>query len=224
MLARSPFKDRVEAGRMLAQKLLDYRGSDAFVLSIPRGGVVVGFEVARELEAKLDVVMPRKIGAPGNPELAVGAVAEDGTVTLNSRLISDLNIPEEYLQDEVKRQVEEIRRRVKMYRSGSPPPRVGGKNVILVDDGLATGYTMKVAATYVRKQSPSSIVIAVPVAPADTVEKLGKDVEKLVCLYTPEPFYAISQFYLNFEQVSDEEVIKLLNQAKSWIKSKAFSS
>ncbi|MFH0897671.1 MAG: phosphoribosyltransferase [Candidatus Bathyarchaeota archaeon] len=208
------FKNREEAAKNLAKELSEYRGKNIVVLAIPRGGVVLGYEVAKELDASLDVIVPRKIGAPGNPELAIGAVTEDGTTILNQPLVSQLGIPKEYIEMEKEEQIKEIKRRIKTYRGDAEPPSLEGKTVILVDDGIATGATVKAAINSIRKKRPSSIVIATPVSAPDTAGELRKEADKLVCLVVFEPFFAIGQFYENFDQVSDEEVIRLLKMSK----------
>ncbi|HYB93249.1 MAG TPA: phosphoribosyltransferase [archaeon] len=208
------FEDRVEAGRKLAKELLKYRGQKIVVLAIPRGGVVVGYEVAKELNAPLDIIVPRKIGAPDNPELAIGAVTQDGTVILNPQLMQYLGVSEIYVQEEVRNQVNEIERRIKKYRGEKAYPSLKDKIVILVDDGIATGYTMRAAIASIKKQKPSILIVAVPVGPPDTIQTLKSEADKVVCLSTPEMFQAIGQFYRNFSQTSDEEVIHLLQLSK----------
>jgi len=206
----SIFSDRVEAGRRLAEALKGYEGREAVVLAIPRGGVVVGYQVAKRLEAPLDVIAPRKIGAPHNPELAIGAVAEDGTIILDEGLVRSLGVPESYIGEESGRQREEIRRRLRLYRGEAPYPELEGRVVILVDDGVATGSTAKAALASIRRRGPEEVVVAVPVAPPSTARELEGEADRVVCLYTPEPFYAIGQFYGDFSQTSDEEVVRLL--------------
>jgi len=208
------FKDREDAAEKLAKQLLDYRNKSPVVLAIPRGGVVVAYEVAKELNAPLDLIIPRKIGAPSDPELAIGAVTEDGTTIINQQLVTILGVSTEYVELEKKRQIQEIKRRVSLYRGDAVPQSLEGKTVIIVDDGIATGFTMKAAIHSVRKQKPSSIVVAVPVGPPDTVEEMKKEVDKVICLITHEPFFAIGQFYSDFGQVSDEKVIQLMKLSR----------
>jgi len=208
------FRDRRDAAEKLSKELLSYKDTDTVILSIPRGGVVVGFEVARKLDAPLDLIIPRKIGAPGNPELAIGAVTQDGTVIMDHELMKNLRVSESYLNEETKRQIEEIKRRMKRYRGDRPFSPLEGKTVIIVDDGIATGATMLAAIHSVRKKKPASIIVAVPVAPYSTLEKLRGEADGIVCLSTPEPFFAIGQFYQNFEQVSDDEVVHLLGRMR----------
>ncbi len=207
------FSDRVDAGKRLADKLSQYRSRDVVVLAIPRGGVVVGFEVAGDLGAPLSVIIPRKIGAPGNPELAVGAVTEEGDTYIDPVIVKSLGVTQSYI-DEVKQQeVEEIKRRMKTYLGDRQRPEIKGKTVILVDDGIATGATMKAAIRTVRRHDPAEVIVAVPVAPPETVESLKELADSVVCLETPSFFYAIGQFYQEFDQVGDAEVIRLLRLA-----------
>jgi predicted phosphoribosyltransferase len=208
------FNDRAEAGRTLAKSLSDYKGKKVVVFAIPRGGVVLAYEVAKALDAPLDLIIPRKIGAPNEPEFAIGAVTEDGTTILNQDAIQYLGVSDVYIQQEVKRQIAEIKRRMKRYLGYGPRPSVEGKTVILVDDGIATGATIRAAIASIRKKKPDSIVLAIPVGPPDTVEELRKEVDLVVCLMTPEPFFAIGQFYRRFEQLDDEEVVQILDKLK----------
>jgi len=204
------FSDRVVAGNRLASALMDYAGGDAVILAIPRGGVVVGYEVAHKLKLRLDIIVPRKIGAPHNPELAIGAVTEDGTIMLDHRLVEYLGVSESYIEGECDRQRLEIKRRLKRYRGDAPYPNLKGRVVIIVDDGIATGSTIRAALASIRKKDPKSVVIAVPVAPPSSIRDLEKEADRVICLSTPEPFFAIGQFYRDFLQTSDEEVKRLL--------------
>jgi putative phosphoribosyl transferase len=208
------FSDRVDAGKRLASALKDFSGKNGIVLSIPRGGVVVGFEIARALNLPLDVIIPRKIGAPENPELAIGAVAEDGTAILDNQLIKYLGVSKEYVEIETKRQKHEIGRRLKLYRQDSSYPNLKGLDVIVVDDGIATGSTMKAALASVKNRGASSVTVAVPVGPPSTIEELEKIADRVVCLYAPEYFQAIGEFYSDFSQTPDEQVIMLLKENK----------
>jgi predicted phosphoribosyltransferase len=211
------FTDRVEAGKMLAAALTDFAGGATIVLAIPRGGVVLGYEIAKELRHPLDVIVPRKLGAPSNPELAIGAVTEDGIVMLDQRLVAYLGVSERYIEEECERQRLEITRRLHRYRGDAPYPNLAGRTVILVDDGIATGATVRAALASIRKKDPTSIVLAVPVAPLSTMRELEDDADHVVCLQTPHPFYAIGQFYRDFPQTSDEEVIRLLQRNREEI-------
>ena len=205
------FRDRTEAGRLLAARLEQYAGKpDVMVLALPRGGVPVAYEVARALPAPMDVFIVRKLGVPGQEELAMGAVATGGVRVLNDQVVKGLGIPEYMIDAVVKWETEELKRRERLYRGDRPPPDVRGKTVILVDDGLATGSTMLAAARALRQQGPARIVVAVPVAAPDTCELLKADVDEVVCAATPEPFYAVGLWYRDFSQTTDEEVRELL--------------
>ncbi len=208
------FMDRVDAGKRLASALKDFSGKHGIVLAIPRGGVVVGFEIAKALSLPLDIIIPRKIGAPENPELAIGAVAEDGTAILDNQLIKYLGVSNEYVEKKLKRQKHEIERRLKLYRQDSSYPNLKGLDVIVVDDGIATGSTMKAALASVKNRGASSVTVAVPVGPPSTIEELEKIADRVVCLHTPEYFQAIGEFYSDFSQTPDEEVIMLLKESK----------
>ncbi|WP_245574265.1 phosphoribosyltransferase [Desulfovirgula thermocuniculi] len=209
------FADRVDAGRRLAAELKGVCPGDGVVLAVPRGGVVVGAEVARELGFPLDVVIPRKIGAPQNPELAIGAVTQDGTVYLNRPLMAALGIGEEEVFALVKEEEAEIERRMRLYRGSTEYPAYDGRCVIVVDDGIATGYTITAALRWVRKKfSPCKLILAVPVAPRETAVRLKGEVDQLVVLSSPADFYAVGQFYRDFSQTSDRDVIDLLEENK----------
>jgi predicted phosphoribosyltransferase len=213
------FADRVEAGRLLASALASAMSKNAVVLAIPRGGVVVGFEVAHALGIQLDVIIPRKIGAPDNPELAIGAITEDGTSILDYWLIEYLQVSEDYIKKEIERQRLEIERRLKLYRGDAPYPSLRNREVIIVDDGIATGSTMRAALTSVRRRGAKTVVIAVPVGPPSVIRELEKEADRVVCLHTFESFSAIGQFYENFTQTIDEEVIRLLKLSKQELQS-----
>jgi len=209
------FGDRHEAGRRLARCLEEYRGADAVVLGLPRGGVVVGAEIAGALGLPLDVIISRKIGAPGNPEYAIGAVAENGEVQLNEAEIAAFGISRRYIHDQVQQELREIERRIQLYRAGRKLLDLEGRTVILVDDGIATGFTVMVAIKAVRAERPRKVVLAVPVAPPESIEELQPQVDQLVCLATPVPFLAVGRFYRRFEQVSDEEVTQYLAASRA---------
>lgn len=197
----------------MASALEDVVEKDAIVLAIPRGGVVVGFEVARMLNLPLDIVVPRKIGAPENPELAIGAIAENGVILLDDRLVSQLRVPEGFIKAESENQRLEIERRLRMYRGTVPRPNLKNREVVIVDDGIATGSTMKAALASVRKSGARRIVIAIPVGPPSTIRELEMQADLVVCLHTPSSFYAIGEFYDDFAQTDDEEVKDLLRRA-----------
>lgn len=209
------FSDRKDAGKQLASALTDFSFKEGMVLAIPRGGVVVGYEIASALNFKLDVIVPRKIGAPDNPELAIGAVTEDGTMILDDSLIMYLGVSNDYIYQESERQKQEIRRRQNFYRQGVSEPEIKDKNVIVVDDGIATGYTMKAALASVRNRGAATLTVAIPVGPPSTIKELKYQADNIVCLYTPEYFQAIGQFYSDFSQTTDEEVIELLKNRKA---------
>lgn len=215
------FVDRIDAGNRLASVLKDFSGKKGIVLAIPRGGVVVGSVIAKSLNLPLDVIIPRKIGAPDNPELAIGAVAEDGTAILDNNLIRYLGVDREYVKEETEGQKKEIERRLKLYRHDISYPILKGLDVIVVDDGIATGSTMKAALASVKNRGAASITVAVPVGPPSTIEELNKIADRVVCLYTPEYFQAIGQFYKDFSQTTDDEVIKLLSESKQNISKKS---
>lgn len=197
---------------MLGNALAFLKGrKDVVVLAIPRGGVPVGREVAAVIDAPLDIVITRKMGAPGNPELAVGAVTEEGEMILDDELVRTLSVSSDYLKREAARQVEEIRARKKKYRDGRPYPSLKGKTVVIVDDGIATGSTIRAAAESVKKRGAATIIIAAPVAPPETVSELSKVVDRVVCLSTPDYFEAIGEFYQEFEQVEDDVVKEILS-------------
>jgi predicted phosphoribosyltransferase len=204
------FRDRRDAGIQLAEALSSYRGQDVLVLGIPRGGVVVAAEVARRLEAELDVIVARKLGAPISRELAIGAVTADGERYLNEDILRELHVSERYLQTVTEEEQAEARRREERFRAGRPPARIAGRTVILVDDGLATGATMRAAVRSVRRQGPARLVIAVPVGARETCEELRAEADEVVCLQQPEPFWAVGAHYQHFEPVDDNTVQELL--------------
>jgi putative phosphoribosyl transferase len=208
------FRDRTEAGKSLAQRLSKYAGrEDVLVLGLPRGGVPVAYEVAAALHAPLDVFLVRKLGVPGAEELAMGALASGGVRVLDSPLIRRFQIPPEAVAYVTRAEERELERRERSYRAGLPPLDVGGKTVILVDDGLATGASMRAAVSAVRRLGPSSVVVAVPVAPPSARGDLSSAADEFVCVATPEPFYSVGRFYDRFDQTSDEEVHDLLSRS-----------
>jgi predicted phosphoribosyltransferase len=215
------FNDRFDAGKRLASALKDFSGKNGIVLAIPRGGVVVGYMIAKALNLPLDVIIPRKIGAPDNPELAIGAVAEDGTAILDQNLIKYLGVSREYIKEETERQKQEIGRRLKLYKQDTSYPNLNGLDVIVADDGIATGSTMKAALASVKNRGAASITVAVPVGPPSTIDELEKIADRVVCLHTPEFFQAIGEFYTDFSQTSDEEVIGLLQENKRNLEKKS---
>jgi putative phosphoribosyl transferase len=213
-MATKRFRDRAEAGRLVAELLRDYAGrDDVVVLALPRGGVPVGYEVARALGAPLDVFVVRKLGLPGHPELAMGALASGGLVVLNQGATKAIGIDEAAMRRVTEAELEEVERREALYRGTSEPPDVEGKTVILVDDGLATGSTMRAAAQAVQQLHPDRIVVAVPLAAEETCDEFRDVVDEIVCGVTPRPFHAVGLWYDDFSQTSDEEVRELLADA-----------
>ncbi|WP_227763461.1 phosphoribosyltransferase [Zhaonella formicivorans] len=210
------FKNRTMAGKMLAAKLQTLKlTGKPIVLAIPRGGVVVGYEIAKALKAPLDLLIPRKLPAPLNPEVAVGAVAQDGTTYFNEKLLTYLHLSPESLQEEIDKEKREITRRMEKFRGSKEFPDLKGKSVIVVDDGIATGFTMLAGIRFIAKQQPEEIIVAVPVAPEDEVQRLGREVTQIITLAIPKDFYAVGQFYEDFTQTGDEEVTALLAKARA---------
>jgi predicted phosphoribosyltransferase len=208
------FHDRRDAGRKLAEKLMKYANRpDVLVLALPRGGVPVGFEVAQALHAPLDVFLVRKLGVPGREELAMGAIASGGVRVLNEDVVNQLGIPEEVIDAVAAEQAQELRRREQAYRDDRPAPEVQGATILLVDDGLATGSTMRAAVAALRRQGPARIVVAVPVGAVETCDDLRTVADEVVCARTPEPFWAVGIWYEDFTQTTDEEVHDLLERA-----------
>ena len=205
-----PFHDRTEAGRLLVGKLAAYANrADVIVLALPRGGVPVAYEVARALNAPLDVFLVRKLGIPGHEEFAMGAIAAGGVRVLNDQTVRALRISDHVIEAVAAKEQQELDRRARLYRGDRPPPDLRGKTVILVDDGLATGATMLAAVKALRQQA-GRIVVAVPIAPPETCEQLREEVDEIICAVTPEPFYAVGCWYEDFSQTTDEEVRDLL--------------
>jgi putative phosphoribosyl transferase len=210
------FQDRAEAGRVLADRLTKYAGSpDVVVLALPRGGVPVGFQVARSLGAPLDVLSVRKLGVPGREELAMGAIASDGTQVINQTVVGELGIAEDTLQAVAAAEHQELERRERTYRAQRPRPELTGKVVIVVDDGLATGATMRAAVAAIRHEQPARVVVAVPVAAAPTCQALEQAAEEVICASTPALFVAVGQAYRDFGQTTDAEVCALLDAARA---------
>ena len=210
------YQDRREAGRRLAERLLHLKDDHPVVLALPRGGVPVGFEVAAALSAPLDLLLVRKIGVPWQPELAVGAVVDgqQPETFINREVLELLNIPESYVAEEAARQLAEIERRRRLYFEGRRRIEVRDRTAVVVDDGIATGATVRVALRAVRRAAPARLVLATPVAPASTIAALRPEVDEIVCPLIPEDFGALSLHYADFDQVSDDEVIRLIGQAR----------
>ena len=212
-LASRPFRDRRHAGKLLGQRLRVYADrSDVLVLALPRGGVPVAYEVATELHAPLDVFLVRKLGVPGFEELAMGAIASGGLRVVNEDLVRSLNLTDNAIDQVAARELLELNRRERLYRDDRPEPDPAGHIVILVDDGLATGSTMRAAAQALARKRPARIVVAVPIAASETCEALSREVDEVICAVTPEPFHAVGLWYNDFDQTSDAEVRALLTQ------------
>jgi len=204
-----PFKDRQQAGKLLAKKLQKYKGKDTIILAIPRGGLVIGFELAKALNAPLDILVTKKIGYPGDPEYAIGAVGPN-----NKFIVTESKgIEKSYIDEQVKKITAAIHEKYKKYKGKVEIPQLKGKTVIIADDGIATGSTMVISIEIVKQQKPKKVVIAIPVGPPETIDKLNKQVDEVICLEQPEVFFAIGEFYEYFPQVEDEEAIKYLKEA-----------
>jgi putative phosphoribosyl transferase len=208
------FEDRRDAGRRLAERLAPYRDERPVVFTLPRGGVPVGFEVSRSLDAPLDIIVARKLGAPGQPEFGIGAVAPGGMRVLNERAVRALGIPEDYLDWVSDRETAEVARRLRLFRGDRPYPDLETMTAILVDDGLATGVTARAALLALRRLNPRRLVLAVPVCAQQTAELLRPETDDLICLLAPDDLEAVGLYYRDFEQVPDEEVIRLLEEAQ----------
>ena len=210
-----PFEDRRDAGRKLAAKLSRFRGGRCVVFGLPRGGVPVGYEISRSLGAPLDVFVSRKLGAPGQPEFGIGAVAAGGVRVLNEDVVKRLGITDEYVERITARETAEVERRLRYFRGDRPEPEVGGRTAILVDDGLATGVTARAAVEALRLRGPRRLILAAPVCAAQTAELFRPGVDELVCLESPTDLGAIGFWYRDFQQTTDEEVVELLERARS---------
>ncbi|WP_373413806.1 phosphoribosyltransferase [Ensifer aridi] len=213
------FVDRQDAGRQLADVLTKYNHPDPLILALPRGGVPVAFEIARALRAPLELLLVRKIGAPRYPEFGIGAVVDgsDPQFVYNEEAMRAVDPPAGYVEAESQRQLAEIERRREIYRGGRPPTPTEGRTVIIVDDGIATGGTVKAALKALRKTGAGRIILAVPVAPSGVLRELEAEADQVICLQIPDPFLAVGLHYIDFDQTSDEEVIRLLGEAEAWI-------
>lgn len=212
------FEDRQDAGVQLAARLMRFADEHPLILALPRGGVPVAFEVAKALDSQLDLLIVRKIGAPGHEEFGIGAVVDGANpqLVLNEDIVRQLAVSPDYIQAETQRQLAEIERRRKAYYGDRPPIEIEGRTVIVVDDGIATGGTMKAALRGIRRNGPAKLVLAVPVAPQSTMRELSDDCDEAVCLSTPEPFGAVGAFYRDFRQTTDTEVITLMNETRGF--------
>lgn len=209
------FHDRRDAGKRLAQKLIQYANRpDVIVLGLPRGGVPVAYEVAQVLHAPLDVFIVRKLGLPGQEELAIGAIASGGVRVLNNDIIRELNLPKALIDHVAQRELQELERRERLYRGDHPAPPVRDHTVILIDDGLATGASMRAAVAGLRAQNPKRIVVAVPIAAPETCDAFQNEVDEIVCAVTPEPFYGVGRWYEDFSQTTDEEVQRFVEEIR----------
>jgi putative phosphoribosyl transferase len=209
------FRDRIDAGRVLAERVSStIRDPESLILALPRGGVPVGFEVARALRAELDIFLVRKLGLPGQEELAIGAIASGDVRVLNEALVAELQLSRNLIDQITAREERELKRREDLYRQGRPALPVRDRTIILVDDGLATGATMKAASRALRLQGPKRIIVAVPVAAQETCNEFRIDVDEIVCAYTPAPFLAVGMWYEDFSQTTDDEVQQLLKLAE----------
>ncbi len=206
------FRDRQEAGRLLAQELIGLRGKRAVILGIPRGGIVVARELAQVLDADMDIVLSRKLRTPGQPELAMGSVAEDGYIFLNDLVVREIGVSKDAIQGEKELQMAEIARRSEMIRKILPKVPLKGRDVIVTDDGVATGATFQAALWSVRQEEPQKLIAAIPVGPDDTLMKLSEDADELICLRSPPFFAAVGQFYQRFSQVEDEDVLEIMKE------------
>jgi putative phosphoribosyl transferase len=210
------YRNRIDAGKQLAARLRDYADrDDVLVWALPRGGVPVAYEVAKALRAPLDIFLVRKLGVPGHEELAMGAISTGGVRVLNEDVVYYLQIPESVIDAIAAIELRELERRERAYRGDRPDPNVQGKTIILVDDGLATGSTMRAAAAALRQQNPARIVVAVPVSASQTCDQYRMGVDEIICARTPEPFHGVGMWYEDFSQTTDEEVRELLEKAKS---------
>jgi len=217
LFAAKIFTHRTDAGRQLAAALERFKSAKPVVLALPRGGVPVAYEVAKALDAPMDLVLVRKIGAPWQPELAIAAVVDGGRpeTVINQDIVDQLNIPPSYIEEQAAAELEEIERRRQRYLADRPRVDVAGRTAIVIDDGIATGATMEAALHATRRAGPKRLILAVPVAPPETIERLRAEVDEIVCPQSPKPFGAIGLFYAEFHQLSDDEVVDLLQRAKT---------
>ncbi|MCB2292831.1 phosphoribosyltransferase [Clostridium algoriphilum] len=208
------FLDRKDAGEKLTYSLEKFKDEDAIVLAVPRGGLEIAYDTIKRFGLKWDLIIPRKIGAPHNKEFAIGAVSADGSYFINDDYVEKLGISREYIENEVSEQINEIKRRMKEYRGKDTFPEVKDKAVIIIDDGIATGFTILAVIKAVKKQGAKKIILAIPVGPRETIEEFKELVDEVICLYIPDVFYAVGSYYVNFKQVTDEEVFTIINELR----------
>jgi putative phosphoribosyl transferase len=208
------FLDRKDAGEKLTDSLEKFKAEDVIVLAVPRGGLAIAYDTVKKFGLEWDLIIPRKIGAPHNKEFAIGAVSVDGSYFINNDYVKRLGISQEYIEKEVSEQTDEIKRRMKAYRGKDTFPEVKDKTVIIIDDGIATGFTILAVVKAVKKQGAKKIILAIPVGPRETIEKFKKLVDEVICLYIPEEFYAVGSYYMNFEQVTEDEVFKIMYELR----------
>jgi len=208
------FLNRIDAGEKLTDSLEKFKDEDVIILAVPRGGLQIAYDTVKRFGFKWDLIIPRKIGAPHNKEVAIGAVSVDGSYFINNHYVEMLGISQDYIEKEVSEQINEIKRRMKEYRGKDTFPEVKDKTVIIMDDGIATGFTIHAVIKGVKEQGAKKIILAIPVGPRETIEEFKKLVDEVICLYIPEKFYAVGSYYVNFEQVTDEEVFKIMNELR----------
>ncbi len=208
------FLDRKDAGEKLTERLEKFKDEDVIVLAVPRGGLEIAYDTIKKLRFNWDLIIPRKIGAPHNKEVAIGAVSVDGSYFVNDHYVAMLNISQDYIEKEVSEQINEIKRRMKEYRGKDTFPKVKDKTVIIIDDGIATGFTILAVIKAVKKQGAKKIILAIPVGPRETIEEFKELVDEVICLYIPDEFYAVGSYYVDFKQVEDEEVFKIINDLR----------
>ena len=208
------FLDRMDAGEKLTDSFYKFKDEDVIVLAVPRGGLEIAYDTIKKFGFKWDLIIPRKIGAPHNKEFAIGAVSVDGSYFLNNEYVQMFGISQDYIENEVLEQIKEIKRRMKEYRGVDTFPEVNDKTVIIIDDGIATGFTILAVIKAVKKQGAKKIILAIPVGPRETIEEFKELVDEVICLYIPDEFYAVGSYYVNFEQVTDEQVFKIIKELR----------
>ncbi|MBW6409369.1 phosphoribosyltransferase [Clostridium weizhouense] len=210
------FIDRKDAGEQLSINLKKFKDENPIVLAIPRGGIITAYETIKKFKFEWDLIIPRKISLPYNKEVAIGAVSLDGTYLLDERYIDMLNISKEYIQNEMFQQIDEIKKKLNKYKGNENFPDVKNKTVIIIDDGIATGFTIQAAIKSIKKHDAKKIILAIPIAPQNTISMLEKIVDEVICLFIPYDFYAVGSYYENFEQTTDEEIFNVINELKKY--------